>query len=175
MRVARLVVLSADQQDLLKSVTLARAASARTVERAWIILLAGGGLQDRQIAAVLKITPEKAARWRNQFLDGCLKSTEEARNPFLDGGLAALYQDARLGRPPMITPAKVQEVIRKTTQETPPNKTHWSTRSMAEAAGISEKSVRRIWHQHGLKPHLAPTFGTKTAKKAGQEVSQSSR
>ena len=117
-----LVVLSADQQDLLKSVTRARAASARTVERAWIILLAGGGLQDRQIAAVLKITPEKAARWRNQFLDGCLKSTEEARNPFLDGGLAALYQDARLGRPPMITPAKVQEVIRKTTQETPPTR-----------------------------------------------------
>ena len=29
---------------------------------------------------------------------------------------------------------------------------------MAKAAGLSEKSVRRIWHQHGLKPHLARTF-----------------
>jgi Homeodomain-like domain len=106
-----------------------------------------------------------AARWRNQFLDGCLKSTEEARNPFLDGGLAALYQDARRpGRPPTITLAKVQEVIRKTTQEKPPN-THWSTRTMAEAAGLSEKSVRRIWRKYGLKPHLAPTFGSKAVKK----------
>jgi hypothetical protein len=29
---------------------------------------------------------------------------------------------------------------------------------MAEAAGLSEKSVRRIWHKHGLKPHLSRTF-----------------
>jgi transposase len=49
-------------------------------------------------------------------------------------------------------------VIRKTTQEKPHNATHWSTRTMAEAAGLSEKSVRRIWHKHGLKPHLARTF-----------------
>jgi transposase len=88
--------------------------------------------------------PEKAARWRNRFLDG---------------GLAALDKDApRPGRTPTITPSKIQEVIRKTTQEKPSNATHWSTRSMAQAAGLSEKSVRRIWHQHGLKPHLARTF-----------------
>ena len=29
---------------------------------------------------------------------------------------------------------------------------------MAKAAGLSEKSVRRIWHKHGLKPHLSRTF-----------------
>jgi hypothetical protein len=49
-------------------------------------------------------------------------------------------------------------VIRKTTQDKPSHATHWNTRSMAEAAGLSEKSVRRIWHQHGLKPHLARSF-----------------
>jgi len=40
----------------------------------------------------------------------------------------------------------------------PANATQWSTRTMAEAAGLSEKSVRRIWHKHGLKPHLSRTF-----------------
>jgi len=106
--------------------------------------LAGAGLQDQQIAAKLKITPEKAARWRNRFLDG---------------GCAALEKDApRPGRTPTITPAVVQEVIRKTTQEKPDNATHWSTRTMAAATGLSEKSIRRIWHKHGLKPHLARTF-----------------
>jgi transposase len=107
-------------------------------------LLAGSGLQDQQIAAQLKITPEKAARWRNRFLDG---------------GLEALEKDApRPGRTPAITPAQVQEVIRKTTREKPDHATHWSTRRMALAAGLSEKSIRRIWHKHGLKPHLARTF-----------------
>jgi transposase len=74
-------------------------------------------------------------------------------------GLAGLEKDApRCGRTPSITPAKVQEVVRKTTQEKPSNATHWSTRTMAVAAGLSEKSVRRIWHKHGLKPHLSRTF-----------------
>jgi len=144
MRVARSIVLSADQQEILESRGRARSAPARSVERARIILLAGAGLQDQQIAAELKITPEKAARWRNRFLDG---------------GFAALDKDApRPGRTPTITPAKVQEVIRKTTREKPDKATHWSTRTMAEATGISEKSVRRIWHKHGLKPHLTRTF-----------------
>ena len=99
---------------------------------------------DTRRAAKLRIMPEKAARWRNRFLDG---------------GLVALDKDApRPGRLSTITPAKIQEVIRKTTQEKPINATHWSTRVMAKAAKLSEKSVRRIWHKHGLKPHLSRTF-----------------
>ena len=144
MRVARPVVLNTEQRDLLESRTRTRSASARSVERARILLLTAGGMQDKQIAAKLKIMPEKAARWRNRFLDG---------------GLAALDKDApRPGRPSTITPEKIQEVVRKTTQEKPSNATHWSTRTMAKAAELSEKSVRRIWHKHGLKPHLSRTF-----------------
>ncbi len=51
-----------------------------------------------------------------------------------------------------------QEVIRKATCEKPENATHWSTRSMAAAAGWSEKSIRRIWRRHGLKPHPRRAF-----------------
>jgi hypothetical protein len=40
----------------------------------------------------------------------------------------------------------------------PANATHWSTRTMTTTTGISEASVRRIWHAHGLKPHLVRTF-----------------
>jgi len=144
MRVARAVVLSAEQRETLESRARARSATARSVERARIVLLAAAGMQDKQIAAKLRIMPEKAARWRNRFLNG---------------GFAALDQDApRPGRPTTITPAIVQEVVRKTTREKPANATHWSTRTMAEAVGLSEKSVRRIWHKHGLKPHLWRTF-----------------
>jgi transposase len=107
-------------------------------------LLAAAGKQDLEIAAEIGISNQKAARWRKRFLTL---------------GLAGLEKDApRPGRTPTITSATVQEVIRKTTQEKPANATHWSTRTMAEAAGLSEKSVRRIWHKHGLKPHLFRTF-----------------
>ncbi len=144
MRVARPVILEAEQKKNLEGRARARSASARSVERAQIVLLAGAGLQDQQIAEQLKITPAKAARWRNRFLDG---------------GIAALERDApRPGRTRTITQDKVRDVVRMTTQEKPVNATHWSTRTMAEASGLSEKSVRRIWHKHGLKPHLIRTF-----------------
>lgn len=144
MRVARGVVLNSEQKEMLEAQARARSAPARRVERARIVLLAASGLQDKQIAARLRITPEKAARWRNRYLDG---------------GLQALDKDApRPGRTPTITGRKVQEIIRKTTQEKPELATHWSTRSMARAVGVSEKSVRRIWHRHGLKPHLVRAF-----------------
>jgi transposase len=144
MRVARPVVLEPEQKKALEGGARARSASSRSVERARIVLLAGAGLQDQQIAAQLKITPEKAARWRNRFLDE---------------GMSALDKDApRPGRTRTITQDKVREVVRMTTQEKPVKATHWSTRTMAEASGLSEKSVRRIWHKHGLKPHLIRTF-----------------
>ena len=144
MRVAPPVELTEDQQRTLQQWARGRSLPARQVERARIVLLAAAGRQDLEIAAEIGISNQKAARWRKRFLKM---------------GLAGLAQDApRPGRTPTITPAKIQDVIRKTTQEQPSNATHWSTRSMAAATGLSEKSVRRIWHKHGLKPHLSRTF-----------------
>ena len=145
LRVARPVAtLDPEQGRLLEQQSRARSLPARQVERARIVLLAADGRLDKEIAAELHITPEKAARWRNRYLDG---------------GLAALQKDApRPGRPAIVLPAKVKQIVKKTTQENPPGATHWSTRSMAAAAGVSEATVRRIWHAHGLKPHLAKTF-----------------
>jgi transposase len=144
MRVAPPVKLTEDQDRTLQQWARARSLPARQVERSRVILLAAAGKQDLEIAAEIGISNQKAARWRKRFLKM---------------GLAGLERDApRSGRTPSITPAKVQEVVRKTTQEKPSNATHWSTRTMAVAAGLSEKSVRRIWHKHGLKPHLSRTF-----------------
>jgi transposase len=144
MRVAPQVVLSEDQERTLRQWARARSLPTRQVERARVVLLAAAGKQDLEIAAEVGISNQKAARWRKRFLQL---------------GLAGLEKDApRPGRTATITSAKVQEVVRKTTQEKPANATQWSTRTMAEAAGLSEKSVRRIWHKHGLQPHLSRTF-----------------
>src|SRR5438874_10331098 len=140
MRVAPQVALTENQKHTLLQWARGRSLPARQVERARVVLLASAGRQDLEIAAEVGISNQKAARWRKGFLKL---------------GLDGLEQDApRPGRPSTLTSAKVQEVIRKTTQEKPANATHWSTRTMAKAAGLSEKTVRRIWHKHGLKPHL---------------------
>ena len=144
MRIAPAVMLTEGQERTLQQWARGRSLPARQVERARIILLAAGGKQDLEIAAEIGISNQKAARWRKRFLQL---------------GLAGLEKDApRPGRTPTISAEKVQEVVRKTTQEKPGNATHWSTRTMAQAVGLSEKSVRRIWHSHGLKPHLSRTF-----------------
>ena len=144
MRVAPLVSLDDATREAIESLAKSRKAPYREVERARIILLAASGFQNQQIGSELKLTPEKAARWRERYLVG---------------GLAALLKDApRPGRIPKIDASIIDKVVGKTTQEKPDNATHWSTRTMAEAVGISEKSVRRIWHAHGLKPHLERTF-----------------
>ena len=102
------------------------------------------GKQDLEIAEELSVTPRTVARWRARYLKA---------------GIDGLKKDApRPGRTPLLTPEKIRMVVEKTTQEKPPDATHWSTRSMARAVSMSEATVRRIWHKHGLKPHVVKTF-----------------
>lgn len=116
----------------------------RLVQRAQIITRAAAGEQNRQIARALGISRPTVQLWRERFL--ALR---------LDG----LKKDApRPGRIPKISQAKIRRVVDATLHTTPPGATHWSTRSMAKAQGLSEATVRRIWKQHNLKPHLSKTF-----------------
>src|ERR1700739_800989 len=112
MRVAPQVVLTEDQEQTLQQWARGRSLPARQVERARVVRLAAAGKQDLEIAAEIGVSNQKAARWRKRFLKL---------------GLAGLEKEApRPGRTPTVTSAKVQEVVRKTTQDKPANATHWS-------------------------------------------------
>jgi transposase len=116
MRIAPAIVLSEEDRAKLPSMARARSLSARTAERAWIVLLASEGKQDLKIAQGLRVTPRTAARWRGRF--------RQKRS-------AGLKKDApRPGRTPIIAPAKVREVVEKTSRDRPADAPHWSTRSM---------------------------------------------
>ena len=144
MRVAPAVAPNPQKSEALEQRSRGRSLPARIVERARIVLLAAEGRQNKEIAGRLGVSVQKAARWRARFLER---------------GLAGLDRDApRPGRTPKIDAAAVARVVRMTTQQKQPNATHWSTRTMAQAAGISPASVGRIWRQHGLKPHRVETF-----------------
>lgn len=130
MQIGPAITLSSDQQAALEQWARSLSLPAQVFERARIVLLAAAGQQDKQSANAMKITPKKVSRWRSRFLT--LR-------------MAGLQRDSsRPGRPPKITASFVRRVVNLTTRQKPPNATHWSTRSMARAVGISEASVRRI-------------------------------
>jgi transposase len=141
MRVAQPVILSEEVRRKLEQQSRGRSTQSRVVLRSRIVLLAAEGLQNKQIAAVLKVAPRMAALWRSRFLEH---------------GIEGLLQDApRPGRTATICRASL---IDKTTQSIPSNATQWSTRSMAREMGISKASVSRIWRASGLKPHRVESF-----------------
>jgi transposase len=97
--------------------------------RCRIVLAAGDGASSQQIAARLGCHPSTVGKWRGRF----------ARRGF-DG----LHDEPRPGKPRAIGDEDIERVIVKTLEESPPNATHWSTRSMATATGMSQSAISRI-------------------------------
>jgi transposase len=143
-RIAAPIVLSPSEAETLAGWARSRTIPARLIERAQIVQMAASGVQSQEIARVLEVSRPTVQLWRQRFLG--LR-------------LAGLEKDApRPGRIPKIPNRKVRQIVEATLHSKPKNATHWSTRLMAEAQGVSEATVRRIWKQHSLKPHLTKTF-----------------
>ena len=143
MRVALPIELSPESREQLESLVRSGKTPTRLVERARIVLLANQKKENKAIATELGITEQKVGRWRNRYAHS---------------GLAGIEKDApRPGRTPRISKKTVEAVVKKT-QEKPQHRTHWSTRTMAAAMGLSPATIGRIWRTHGLKPHLVRTF-----------------
>src|SRR6202165_225757 len=122
----------------------ARPSAQRLVQRAQVVLLAAEGIENQEIAARLRISRPTVQLWRQRFL--ALRT-------------AGLEKDApRPGRLPRIPRSRAAAIVEATLHKKPPNATHWSTRTMAKAHGVSEATVRRIWQRHNLKPHRLDTF-----------------
>ena len=144
MKLAEPIILSPKEHAMLDSWSTKRSIPFRLMQRAQIISLAANGVLSQDIAKKLRVSRPTVQLWRQRFL--ALR-------------LSGLEKDApRPGRIPRILHQKVSAVIEATLHTKPPNATHWSTRTMAEAQGLSEATVRRIWKRHNLKPHLIKTF-----------------
>ena len=143
-RKAEAIVLSPQDRETLDAWARGKRLAQRLVQRAQIIRMAADGVLSQDIARELKVSRPTVQLWRQRFL--ALR-------------LPGLEQDApRPGRIPKISAHKIATVINATLHQLPPHATHWSTRTMAAAQGLSEATIRRIWRQHGLKPHLTKTF-----------------
>jgi transposase len=143
-RRAERIVLSDQERATLQTWARARSQPQRVVQRAKIVLLAAEGVENRKIAHRVGASRPTVQLWRERFL--ALRT-------------AGLEKDApRPGRLPAISEQKRAVIVEATLHSQPPHATHWSTRLMAKAQGVSEATVRRIWREHGLRPHHVSTF-----------------
>jgi transposase len=141
-RAAAIALTDAEREELERW-TRRRTTAAGLAQRAQIVLFAAAGETNLAIAERMGKTRGTVARWRSRFV--------EKR---CDG----LLDEPRPGAPRTVKDAKVEEIVRRTLEQKPRAATHWSRSTMAEAAGVSDSTVGRIWRAFGLQPHRVETF-----------------
>lgn len=111
--------------------------------RARIVLRCAEGMSNGEVAEELGVGRGTVGKWRKRFLDT---------------GMNGLLDAPRSGTPRTISDEDVERVIANTLENTPRGATHWSTRSMADATGLSQSAISRIWRAFNLQPHRLETF-----------------
>ena len=137
------LVLSTAQRNQLTALTLRRETAQALALRARIVLGCADGLENREVAARERVTPQTVSKWRARFVAHRLDGLPDA---------------PRSGAPRSIDDARVDAVIARTLESVPKGATHWSTRLMAREMDVSQTAVTRIWHAFGLQPHRQETF-----------------
>jgi transposase len=154
------LVLSAEDRRVLTGMLRATTISAGLARRARVILALAEGQSYAEIAAALGVTDTYIARWKQRVVAG---------------GLPALGDLPRSGRPDRLDPRLEAKILAKTHERPPAPFTHWTTRRMGTLMGVSHVTVHRVWQRAGLKPHRLeryvtsddPDFETKAADVIG--------
>jgi transposase len=111
--------------------------------RSRLILLAAAGQSNTAIAGKLSVTLQTVGKWRQRYLHA---------------GLDGLLDEPRPGTPRKLSDEQVEGVLTRTLESQPQAATHWSTREMAKACGLSQSTISRIWRAFSRAPHRAETF-----------------
>ena len=141
------VVLSGEERSVLVGWSRRRKTAQALALRSRIVLQCADGGTIGEVASQLGVSQATVSKWRSRFVVHRL-----------DG----LSDEPRPGRPRVISDEQIERIVTKTLEETPGRDTHWSTRSMAAATGMSQSAVSRIWRAFGLKPHLVQTWKLST-------------
>jgi transposase len=135
--------LGAEQREQLQAWSRRAKTAQALAMRSRIVLLAADGLSNTEIARRQDCSLPTAGKWRQRFLDG---------------GLDGLLDEPRPGTPRKLSDRQVEQVLRRTLESQPEAATHWSTRDMAKATGLSQATISRIWRVFSLAPHRVETF-----------------
>jgi transposase len=145
----RFAPLELDEVERAELTSLAsrRSTAQALALRARIILACADGEQSKVVADRLAIDPDTVGKWRRRFSEHRLEG---------------LWDEPRSGTPRTIEDTQIEAVIVRTLETQPPDATHWSSRGMARASGLSVSTVQRIWRAFGLQPHRLETFKLST-------------
>ena len=139
-----LLELSTVDQGQLRQWQAAHGTSQQVALRCRLVLAAGGGMQDLEIASAHDVNRHTVALWRRRVRER---------------GIGAVWEvEKGRGRKPKYDQVQRDAIIAATLQTKPKGMTHWSCRQMASAQGVSKNTVNRLWQMHNLKPHLSQTF-----------------
>lgn len=141
------LVLSDEERLTLERLVKRRKSAQAIALRARIVLACAEGATNQVVAAEVGVTASTVTKWRNRFVEHRMKG---------------LIDEYRSGAPRTVTDEQVEAVIVKTLEEKPNNATHWSTRSMATATGMSQTSISQIWRAFNLQPHRSESFKLST-------------
>lgn len=141
------LVLTDEERLILERRARSRTLPQQVVQRAQIVLCCAEGRTNQAVAKEVGVTPQTVGKWRGRFVDE---------------RLAGLFDAPRSGAPRTVEDEQVMEVVNRTLAGPPKGATHWSTRGMAQATGISQSSVVRIWHAFALQPHRTESFKLST-------------
>ena len=138
-----------DEEERLKLEALRRRPKTdqRTALRARIVLGCASGKDSKVVAREQGVSMQTVCKWRAAFV---------AKR------MAGLCDAPRSGAPRSISDQQVEEVITRTLESQPKQATHWSTRRMAKATGLTQTAISRIWRTFGLQPHRQETFKLST-------------
>jgi len=137
------LILTDEERDRLQSLAHRARSQPLLARRARLVLACAEGLDNKTVARKMRASLGMVGKWRSRFL--------KAR-------LEGLYDEPRPGAPRKVSDAQVEQVVIQTLESTPRGQTHWSTRGLAKASGLSRMTVSRIWRAFGLQPHRSDTF-----------------
>jgi len=141
------LTVSNDEREKLEQWARRPKSTQRLALRARIVLACAEGRSNTEVARQLRVALPTVGKWRRRFIADRLE------------GLA---DEPRPGAPRTLSDAQVENVITRTLESKPKAATHWSTRGMAAASGLSQSAIVRIWHAFGLQPHRSETFKLST-------------
>src|ERR687897_3637851 len=137
------LTLTPEERAELEKLVRRRKTAQDLALRAKVVLRCAEGATNQRVAGEAGVCAHTVGKWRERFAKDRLEGLRDA---------------PRSGAPRTVTDERVAELLVRTLETAPEDATHWSTRSMAAACGLSPATVQRVWRAFGLRPHRAEGF-----------------
>ena len=134
-RAAVAIRLSDAEPRELEGLARRRKTAQGLASRARIVLAAADGLENKAVVERVGADENTLGKWRRRFAER---------------GRDGLYYKPWSGAPRKIGDVEIAGIIARTVEETPPEATRRSLRSMARAPRYAPSTIHQIWQAFGL-------------------------